>query len=144
MPHRASISWPVMSGVPQGSALGLFSSTSPSVMWTRGSSAPSPSVQVTTRWVDVSICLRAGRICRGIWAGWTQRAPGMNLMLLRAVSQQKDFYDTALSDTLSFMKQLNGLNFTSVVCSTGSSKMAATLKESVAHFVYWKHYHWKF
>lgn len=38
----------------------------------------------------------------------------MNLMLLRAVSQQKDFYDTALSDTLSFVKQLNGLNFTSV------------------------------
>ena len=36
----------------------------------RGSSAPSVSWQMTPSWVGVSICLRVGRLCRGIWTGW--------------------------------------------------------------------------
>ncbi|GAB0185344.1 hypothetical protein GRJ2_000999700 [Grus japonensis] len=40
------------------------------MIWTRGSSAPSLSLQVTPSWVGVLICWRVGRLYRGIWTGW--------------------------------------------------------------------------
>ena len=40
-----------------------------SVIWVRGSRAPSVSLQGTPRWAGASICSRAGRLCRGVWAG---------------------------------------------------------------------------
>jgi len=33
-------------------------------------SAPSVSLQMTPSWVGVSICLRVGGLCRGIWTDW--------------------------------------------------------------------------
>ena len=33
-------------------------------------SAPSVSLQMTPSWAEVSICLRVGGLCRGIWTGW--------------------------------------------------------------------------
>ena len=40
------------------------------MMWIRGWSAPSVSLQTTPSWVGVLICWRVGRLCRGIWTGW--------------------------------------------------------------------------
>jgi len=62
--------WLVTSGVPQGSVLGPSSLISLTMIWMRRLSAPSVSLQMTPRWVGVLICLRAGRLCRGIWTGW--------------------------------------------------------------------------
>jgi len=39
-------------------------------IWTRESSAPSVSLQLTPSWAGVLVCLRVGRLCRGIWTGW--------------------------------------------------------------------------
>lgn len=39
------------------------------MIWTRGLSTLSVSVQVTTSWGEVLICLRAERACRWIWIG---------------------------------------------------------------------------
>ncbi|GAB0179375.1 hypothetical protein GRJ2_000402800 [Grus japonensis] len=40
------------------------------MIWMRGSSAPSASLQMTPSWAGVLICWRVGRLCRGIWTGW--------------------------------------------------------------------------
>ncbi|PKU41110.1 hypothetical protein llap_8580 [Limosa lapponica baueri] len=48
---------------------GRFSSTSLLMIWMRGSTAPSLSLQ-TSSWVGVSTCLRVENPCRRIWAGW--------------------------------------------------------------------------
>ncbi|KAK4832359.1 hypothetical protein QYF61_021958 [Mycteria americana] len=37
------------------------------MIWMRGSSAPSVSLQTVPSWVGVSVCLRGGRLCRGTW-----------------------------------------------------------------------------
>jgi len=44
--------------------------TSLSMIWMRGLSAPSVSLQMKPNWVGVSICSRVGRICGGIWTDW--------------------------------------------------------------------------
>jgi len=41
-----------------------------SMILTRGLSAPSVSLQMTPSWAAVLICLRVGRLCRGIWTDW--------------------------------------------------------------------------
>jgi len=41
-----------------------------SVIWMRVLSAPSVSLQMTPSWAGALICLRVGRLCRGIWTGW--------------------------------------------------------------------------
>jgi len=52
------------------------------MIWLRGSSTPSVSLQMTPSWPGVSICLRVRRLCRGIWTEWingprpTGQAPG--------------------------------------------------------------------
>ena len=40
------------------------------MIWMKGLSAPSVSLQMTPSWAGVSICLRVGRLCRGIWTDW--------------------------------------------------------------------------
>jgi len=45
-------------------------STSLSMIWMRELSAPSVSLQMTPSWAGVSISLRVGRLCRGIWTDW--------------------------------------------------------------------------
>ena len=44
--------------------------TSLSMIWMRGWSVHSGSLQMTPSWVGVLICSRVGRLCRGIWTGW--------------------------------------------------------------------------
>ena len=46
--------------------------TSLSMIWMTGLSAPSVSLQMTSSWAGVSIRLRVGRLCRGIWTGWIE------------------------------------------------------------------------
>jgi len=58
------------SGVPQGSVLVPVLFNILSMIWMRGLSAPLVSLQVTPSWVGVLICLRVGRLCRGIWTDW--------------------------------------------------------------------------
>jgi len=58
--------WPVMSGVPKGSVFVQSCLTSLSMIWMRGLSPPSVSLHMTPSWARVSICLRVGRLCRGI------------------------------------------------------------------------------
>ena len=41
-----------------------------SMIWMRGSSAPSVSLQMTPSWVGVSICSRIGTLCRWICTDW--------------------------------------------------------------------------
>jgi len=38
-----------------------------SIIWMRGLSVPSISLQTTPSWVGVTICSKIGRLCRGIW-----------------------------------------------------------------------------
>ena len=44
--------------------------TSLSMIWTRGSSAPSDSLQTTPSRAGDLICLKVGRLHRGTWIGW--------------------------------------------------------------------------
>ena len=44
--------------------------TSLSMIWMRGLSAPSVSLQMTASWVGVSVGSRVGRLCRGFWTDW--------------------------------------------------------------------------
>jgi len=44
--------------------------TSSAMIWMRGLSAPSVSLQMTPSWAGVFICSRVGRLCRGIWTVW--------------------------------------------------------------------------
>ncbi|GAB0209146.1 mitochondrial enolase superfamily member 1 [Grus japonensis] len=55
---------------PRAEYWGQFCLISLSMIWTRGSSAPSVSLQMTPSWAGVLICLRVGRLYRGIWTGW--------------------------------------------------------------------------
>ena len=64
-PHPCPMSMLLWLQGMQGSCL-----TSLSMIWMRGMSAPSVSLQMTPSWVGVSICLRVGRLCRVIWTGW--------------------------------------------------------------------------
>jgi len=56
--------------VPLLPAMAKLQQNSLSMIWMRGLSASSVSLQMTPSWVAVSICLRVGRLCRGIWTGW--------------------------------------------------------------------------
>ena len=40
------------------------------MIWMRGLSAPSISLQMTPSWYEVLICFGVGRPFRGIWTGW--------------------------------------------------------------------------
>ncbi|GAB0188205.1 mitochondrial enolase superfamily member 1 [Grus japonensis] len=60
----------VTSGVPRAQYWGQFSFISLSMIWMRGSSAPSASLPMTPSCAGVLICLRVGRFYRGIWTGW--------------------------------------------------------------------------
>jgi len=63
-------SWqPVTSCVPQSSVLGQFYLISLSMIWMRGSSPPLVSLQIIPSWAEVLICLKVGRLYRGIWIG---------------------------------------------------------------------------
>jgi len=55
---------------PRAQYWGQFCLISLSMIWMRGLSAPSVSLQMTLSWVGVLIFSRVGRLCRGTWTGW--------------------------------------------------------------------------
>jgi len=55
---------------PRAQLWGQSCLTSLSMIWMRGLSAPSVSLQMTPSWAGVLICSRVGRLCRGIWTHW--------------------------------------------------------------------------
>jgi len=62
-----SSGWVAKNGVPKVQFWVQSCLTPLSMIWMRGLSAPSVSLQMTPSWAGVSICLRVGRLCRGIW-----------------------------------------------------------------------------
>ncbi|PKU43466.1 hypothetical protein llap_6242 [Limosa lapponica baueri] len=55
---------------PRARYCGQFNLVSLSMIWMRGSSAPSVNLQTTPRWARVLICLRVQRLYREISTGW--------------------------------------------------------------------------
>ena len=48
-------------------------------------------LQITPGWVRVSVCLRAGRLCRGIWTGWDRWAKANCMRFKKATCQVLHF-----------------------------------------------------
>jgi len=55
---------------PEGQYWGQFFFIPLLMIWTRGLSVSSISLQVIPSWVEVLICLRVGGLYREIWVGW--------------------------------------------------------------------------
>lgn len=55
---------------PEGQYWGQFFFIPVLMIWTRGLSVSSISLQVIPSWVEVLICLRVGGLYREIWVGW--------------------------------------------------------------------------
>jgi len=63
-------SWQPVTVLPKAQFCVQSCLTSLSMIWMRGLSAPSVSLQMTPSWAGVSICLRVGRSRRGTWTDW--------------------------------------------------------------------------